>query len=100
MPEPPRATKRFVTRYVVLAAFLLACGHARPPPPRNLPAARASTTVAPGDLFEVYVVGEANLPKEYRVQPDGTIDFPYIDRLHVAGKEPQDIVELIKTQLV
>jgi polysaccharide export outer membrane protein len=65
-----------------------------------LPAATPSTTVGPGDVFEVYVVGETNLPKEYRVQPDGSIDFPYIDRLQVAGREPQDIVELIKAKLV
>jgi protein involved in polysaccharide export with SLBB domain len=55
--------------------------------------------VGPGDLFEVSVLGEANLPKEYRVQPDGTIDFPYVNRLTVAGLEPQQIEELIKTQL-
>jgi polysaccharide export outer membrane protein len=34
------------------------------------------------------------------VQPDGTIDFPYADRLAVAGLEPQQIEELIKAKLV
>jgi polysaccharide export outer membrane protein len=34
------------------------------------------------------------------VQPDGTIDFPYLDRVVVAGLEPQEIEELIKKQLV
>jgi polysaccharide export outer membrane protein len=87
--------------FIVLALMLFgACGGSRPPPPKNLPAATPSTTVGPGDVFEVYVVGETNLPKEYRVQPDGTIDFPYIDRLNVAGREPQDIVGLIKDKLV
>ncbi len=51
-------------------------------------------------MFEVYVVGETNLPKEYRVQPDGSIDFPYVDRLQVSGLEPQDIVKIIKAKLV
>ena len=51
-------------------------------------------------MFEVSVLGEKDLPKEYRVQPDGSIGFPYIDRIEVAGLEPQQIEELIKKQLV
>jgi polysaccharide export outer membrane protein len=51
-------------------------------------------------VFEVSVLGEKDLPKEYRVQPDGSIGFPYIDRIEVAGLEPQQIEELIKKQLV
>lgn len=56
--------------------------------------------MGPGDVFEVSVLGEKDLPKEYRVQPDGTVDFPYLDRLVVSGLEPQQIEELIKSQLV
>jgi polysaccharide export outer membrane protein len=56
--------------------------------------------VGPGDVFEVFVVGEPGLPKEYRVQPDGSIDFPYIDRVSVMGLEPQDIVVSLKERLV
>jgi polysaccharide export outer membrane protein len=65
----------------------------------KLPAPTLSTVVGPGDLFEVSVLGEKDLPKEYRVQPDGTVDFPYLDRVMVAGLEPQQIEELIKQQL-
>jgi protein involved in polysaccharide export with SLBB domain len=56
--------------------------------------------IGPGDLFKVAVLGEKDLPTEYRVQPDGTIDFPYLDRLTVAGLEPQQIVDAIKKGLV
>jgi polysaccharide export outer membrane protein len=86
--------------FLVALLALTACATNRPGPPRNLPPPTPSTTVGPGDMFEVFVVGEQNLPKEYRVQPDGTIDFPYIERLKVAGMEPQEIVGLIKTKLV
>jgi len=58
-----------------------------------------STTVGPGDVFQVSVLGEKDLGQEYRVQPDGTIDFPYLDRLTVAGLEPQQIEDLIKSGL-
>lgn len=83
----------------LLALLLVACSGSRPPPP-NLPMPEQSTTVGPGDLFEVSVVGEKDLPKEFRVQPDGTIDFPYIERIKVQGLEPQQIVDLIRKDLV
>jgi polysaccharide export outer membrane protein len=80
---------------------MLAFGCARQHPgPPNLPVPTPSTTVGPGDMFEVSVLGEKDLPKEYRVQPDGTVEFPYVDRLIVGGLEPQQIEELIKKALV
>jgi protein involved in polysaccharide export with SLBB domain len=86
-----------------LIALLIAwlgfgCRRAHPGPP-NLPPPSQSTVVGPGDLFEVSVLGEKDLPKEFRIQPDGTVDFPYVDRLTVAGLEPQQIEELIKKEL-
>jgi protein involved in polysaccharide export with SLBB domain len=75
------------------------CRGARPGPPTNLPPATASTTLGPGDVFEVFVVGEQNLPKEFRVQPDGSIDFPYVERVQVSGLEPHDVVVLLKKEL-
>jgi protein involved in polysaccharide export with SLBB domain len=83
---------------VVALLLLLGCGRGHAAPV-NLPAPTQSTMVGPGDLFEVSVLGEKDLVKEYRVQPDGTIDFPYLDRLTVAGLEPQQIEELIKSEL-
>jgi polysaccharide export outer membrane protein len=68
--------------------------------PPNLPVPTQSTTVGPGDVFGVSVLGEKDIPQEFRVQPDGTVDFPYLDRLTVAGLEPQEIEELIKTKLI
>jgi polysaccharide export outer membrane protein len=88
---------RLFALFVVLAA-LLGCARSHSGPP-HLPAPTLSTVVGPGDLFEVSVLGEKDLPKEYRVQPDGTIDFPYVDRLTVAGLEPQQIEDLIKHEL-
>jgi protein involved in polysaccharide export with SLBB domain len=56
-------------------------------------------TVGPGDLFVVNVLGEKDIPQEFRVQPDGTIDFPYLDRIKVDGLEPQEIEDLLKREL-
>jgi protein involved in polysaccharide export with SLBB domain len=79
---------------------VVACGRTRPPPPKNLPVPELSTVVGPGDLFEVSVLGEKDLQKDFRVQPDGTVDFPYLDRLQVGGLEPQEIEELLKKQFI
>jgi protein involved in polysaccharide export with SLBB domain len=81
-----------------LLLLIVACG-ARPGPPLNLPPPRQSTTIGPGDVFEVHIVGEKDLPHEFRVQPDGSIDFPYIERVNVGGMEPQDIASLLKLRL-
>ena len=83
---------------VTVMVVLTACSS--PPPPRNLPPAAPSTKLGPGDLFEVNVVGEKDLPKEYRVQPDCSIDFPYIDRVQdVCGLEPQELVDKLRSTL-
>ena len=94
-----RLVRQFVT-VLLITATVAGCGRARPGPPKNLPAPTLSTTVGPGDLFVVDVMGEIDLPKEYRVQPDGTIRFPYLDRLKVAGLEPQQIEDLLRQQLI
>jgi protein involved in polysaccharide export with SLBB domain len=84
---------------LTVGALLLACGHRYPPPP-NLPDPVVNLRVGPGDVLEVFVVGEEKLPKEYEVQPDGSLDFPYTKGIKVAGLEPHDIASAIRQQLV
>ena len=91
---------RFIALFMLLMSLVGGCREGRPGSPKNLPPPIQSTTVGPGDLFEVSVVGEKELPREFRVQPDGSIDFPYLNRLTVAGLEPQEIVDLLRKKLV
>lgn len=93
----------FLRLFGVLCLYLFACAgctHARPGPPKNLPVPQLSTVVGPGDLFDVTVFGEKDLPKEYRVQPDGTIRFPFLGPVEVSGLEPQQIEDLLRTRLI
>jgi polysaccharide biosynthesis/export protein VpsN len=90
---------RLISILMLVAVALVGCKATHGGPP-NLPAPTLSTVVGPGDLFEVSVLGEKEIPKTFRVQPDGTIDFPYVDRLAVAGLEPQQIEEAIKKALI
>lgn len=49
------------------------------------------TTLGPGDVFEVRVYGDKDLSGEYRVEQDGTIDYPLIGKLKVSGYNPAEI---------
>ncbi len=89
---------RFVSVLIVLLT-LAGCGKSYPPP-HNLPAPVVNARVGPGDIVEVTVVGEEKLPKEYEVQPDGSLDFPYAQGLPVAGLEPKQIAQNLRAKLV
>lgn len=91
----------FVLHLVCALALALVAGCGKTyPPPHNLPAPVVNARVGPGDVIEVTVVGEEKLPKEYEVQPDGTLDFPYLQGLPVAGLEPKQIASELRTKLV
>lgn len=48
-------------------------------------------TVGPNDLLSIRVVGEEELSGDYRVGPDGTITFPWLKQIEVAGLLPGEI---------
>jgi polysaccharide export outer membrane protein len=93
-----------VTRRGLLASILLMvlCAGACGPPPRALalPAPVEVTTVGVGDVFDLRIVGETTVPVNFTVAPDGTVDLPYIKRVHVAGLEPQEISDLVRKLLI
>jgi len=67
----------------------------------RLPAVSStSTVVGPEDLLDITVLGEKDLSHEFQIQPDGTIDFPYVHRIKVDGMEPQDVAEMLRKRLI
>lgn len=84
---------------VILGLAMPGCGRHYPPPPK-LPEPIVNQQVGPGDLLEVYVVGEEKLPHEYEVGPDGTLAFPYVDPIKVAGLEPREIATSLRDSLI
>jgi polysaccharide export outer membrane protein len=46
------------------------------------------------------IVGEKDLPEEYQVSSDGTVDVPYVHRIQAAGLEPQELAKQIREKLV
>lgn len=88
------------SRQIAIASICLAaCGPKVDNSRIKLPPPLQSTTLGPGDVFTLEVVGEKDLPKEYQVASDGTVDFPYIHRLEVRGLEPQEIARTVREQL-
>lgn len=66
----------------------------------NLPAPTEKSTVGPGDIFVMEVVGEKELPREYQVASDGSVDIPYLHTVQVSGLEPQEIARLVRKLLM
>lgn len=92
--------RQFALLWLCLVALALtACSGPRPGPPKNLPPAITRTTLGPGDKIEIEVVGEKDLPKEFTVESDGSIGFPYVPRLSVENLEPQQAAEKLKEML-
>jgi protein involved in polysaccharide export with SLBB domain len=65
-----------------------------------LPPPVESSTIGPDDVFRMQVVGEKELPEEYQVSSDGSVDLPYIHRIQAAGLEPQELAKVIRERLV
>jgi len=55
--------------------------------------------MGPGDVFTVRVFGEPELSADYRVDSDGTIDYPLIGKVRVEGKRPSQIAAEIAFRL-
>jgi polysaccharide export outer membrane protein len=85
----------------LLSALLVvsACGGGNGKPP-DLPPPISNTTIGAGDVFELRIVREDNLPTTFTVAPDGTVDLPYIRRVKVGGLEPQKIAEVVRNELI
>ncbi len=83
------------------AALFAACAHRSSeamPPPRD-PEIMPDERVGSDDVFEVRVLGEADLSGSYRVAEDGTIFFPYAGRIQVVGLRPGEIQQLLTQKL-
>jgi polysaccharide biosynthesis/export protein VpsN len=103
LPVPGRLSRFLVLGLALVLACLPAlasCASGRDNSHVKLPAPVESTTLGPGDVFQMQIVREKDLPEEYQIASDGTVDLPYIHRLHVAGLEPQEVARLIRQKLM
>jgi polysaccharide biosynthesis/export protein VpsN len=98
----PRRRERIV-RLVLLVSLmlvLLACGGSGGMQRVNLPPPSERTVVGPGDVFTMQIVGEKDLPTDYQIAADGSVDLPYIHSVKVAGLEAPEVARLIRERLI
>lgn len=88
---------------IYLSALILvvatACGD---PPPSEYPVQEVhveDTSLGPGDVFEVRVYRQDTMSGSYNVSPEGTISFPLIGVVQIAGKTPRQIELDIQSRL-
>jgi protein involved in polysaccharide export with SLBB domain len=84
----------------LLAVLALACGSGMPAQSANLSPPTERNVIGPGDIFTMEIVGEKDLPREYQVASDGTVDLPYLHTLKVVDLEPQEVGRLIRDKLI
>ena len=63
------------------------------------PVLAAGHRIVPSDTIQVKVVNQGDLDTQARVEQDGTITFPYVGRLRVAGMTEDQVANIIKTAL-
>ena len=89
-----------VLSWVLLLVACVACGPKVDNSRVQLPPPIESSTIGPDDIFRMQIVGEKDLPDEYQVSSDGSVDLPYVHRIQAAGLEPQALAKLIRERLV
>jgi polysaccharide biosynthesis/export protein VpsN len=87
-------------RLLLLLVLALGCGPKVDNSRVKLPEPVESTTLGPGDVFTLDMVGEKDLPRDYQVASDGTVDFPYVHRMKVQGLEPQQVARTVRERLI
>ncbi len=79
--------------------FVVGCDRGSSGATTAVPDAVEDTTLGAGDVFEVRVFGEKELTGKYQVAPDGSINFPLVGVVAVAGKEATDVANEIAVRL-
>lgn len=84
---------------LIVAVSLVGCSD---PPPSEYPTQQVyveDTTLGAGDMFEVRVFRQDDMTGTYSVSSEGTISFPLIGEVEVAGKTPADVERELRERL-
>ncbi|MFO8073679.1 MAG: polysaccharide biosynthesis/export family protein [Polyangia bacterium] len=99
-PLSPAGTRRAIRAWLAALLLLASCGSKDPAttiPIQSSP--QPDTTLGAGDLFDVRVFGEKDLTGAYRVDSNGTIDFPLVGTIEVKGLTATDVADKLERLL-
>lgn len=74
-------------------------GEARLPPTPDTASVLQGAELGAGDVVEVRVYQEAELTGLYRVDADGTFDFPLVGQVAAGGKTPGELSQILTERL-
>ncbi|MFT7621203.1 MAG: protein involved in polysaccharide export with SLBB domain [Myxococcota bacterium] len=96
-------TLRLLCLSLVLCALATSCSTTAPDGYQDIvidtSEARKTASLGPADVFEVRVHAHKDLSGDFRVSADGTIDFPLVGRVEVAGERANEIADRIRIAL-
>ena len=70
-----------------------------PPPPASLPPTPADYVVGAQDVLRVTVFDEPTMSGTFRVDNDGTFQYPMLGRVRALGLKPREIADFLKATL-
>ena len=73
--------------------------HAQRPDTTQTDLAKELRKIRPGDQLTVSVYGHDELPKEVRVEDDGTIKYPFMKDIKVDGLSPEQFANILSARL-
>ena len=92
--------RRRLLLFTLASHAVLGCGPRAPAKQVKLPPPTERDLLGPNDVFTLEIVGEKDLPREFQVASDGSVDFPYVHRLQVEGLEPQELARTVRERLI
>lgn len=91
---------RAFKKTILLAALAAFAGTVSPAAAQPAAPGAYATVIHPGDQLAVQVFGDTTLTQNVTVLGDGTIEYPLVGRVQVAGKTPQQASGVLSQRLL
>ena len=64
------------------------------------PARSGGRVLTTSDVVSIRLIDHPELDTTTRIEPDGTINFPYVGRIKAAGRTQDDLARVVERRLV
>lgn len=91
---------RAMTKTILFAALAAFAGTMAPASAQPAAQGAYATVIHPGDQLAVQVFGDTTLTQNVTVLGDGTIEYPLVGRVPIAGKTPQQAAGVLSQRLL